>query len=142
MDVEQVERQPGNESRHRIGGPFLWYSVLGGITAWSLHILVAWSFLEVACLTPGRSTTLQFGGKPGLTASVVAYTATGLPWLVALGALLGCLRLRSRIRSRGEELLSGERTHLLIVIGIFLDVFALAAMTGSAVGLFVLEPCQ
>jgi hypothetical protein len=103
---------------------------------------VAWSFLEVACLTPGRTTVLQFGGTPGLTASVVAYVATGLPWLVALLAFLNCLRLRSILSRADEDVLSGERTSLLLVLGIFLDLFALAALTGSAVGLFVLEPCS
>lgn len=142
MDVEEANRSSRQRTHRKVGGPMLWFAVLGGIVGWSLHVLVAWSFMEVSCLTPGRMTTLQFGGRPGLTASVVAYTATGLPWLVALLAFLMCLRLQSRMRRQGEEILSGERTHLLIVVGIFLDLFALAATTGSAVGLFVLRPCS
>jgi hypothetical protein len=142
MDVEEANRSSRQQHRRRVGGPMLWFAVLGGIAAWALHILVAWSFLEVACLTPGRTTVLQFGGTPGLTASLVAYCATGLPWLTALLAFLSCLRLQSRLRREGEDVLSLERTNLLIVMGIFLDLFALAALTGSAVGLFVLEPCS
>jgi hypothetical protein len=142
MDVEHVDRSTRPSSHRKVGGPMLWFAVLGGATGWALHILVAWSFLEVACLTPGRTTVLQFGGNPGLTASVVAYTATGLPWLVALLAFVTCLRLHSRMREAGEELLAWERTNLLIVIGILLDLFALFALTGSAVGLFVLRPCS
>jgi hypothetical protein len=142
MDVEEVDRSSRQRTPRKVGGPMLWFAVLGGIAAWALHILVAWSFLEVACLTPGRTTTLQFGGMPGPTASLVAYVATGLPWLTALLAFLSCLRLQSRLRRQGEEVLSLERTSLLIVMGIFLDLFALAALTGSAVGLFVLEPCS
>ena len=142
MDVEEANRSSRQRTRPKVGGPMLWFAVLGGISAWAMHILVAWSFLEVACLTPGRTTTLQFGGTPGLTASLVAYVATGVPWLVSLLAFLACLRLRSTVRRAGEDLLSGERTHLMIVIGIFLDLFALFALTGSAVGLFVLRPCS
>ena len=142
MDVEQAGRSTRSRSHRKVGGPMLWFAVLGGVAGWALHILVAWSFLEVSCLTPGRTTVLQFGGNPGLTASVVAYTATGLPWVVALLAFLSCLRLRSRMRKAGEELLSWERTNLLIVIGVLLDLFALFALTGSAVGLFVLRPCS
>jgi hypothetical protein len=142
MDVEEANRSGRHGTRRKVGGPLLWFAVLGGITAWALHILVAWSFLEVACLTPGRTTVLQFGGTPGLTASLVAYVATGLPWLVSLTAFLTCLRLRSVLSRQGEDILSGERTNLLIVLGIFLDLLALAALTGSAVGLFVLEPCS
>jgi hypothetical protein len=142
MDVEEVDRSSRPGTRPKVGGPTLWFAVLGGATGWALHILVAWSFMEVACLTPGRTTVLQFGGSPGLTASVVAYTATGLPWVIALLAFLTCLRLRSRMRKAGEDLLSWERTNLLIVIGILLDLFALFALTGSAVGLFVLRPCS
>jgi hypothetical protein len=142
MDVEEANRSSRPRTRRKVGGPMLWFAVLGGIAAWALHILVAWSFLEVACLTPGRTTTLQFGGVPGLTASLVAYVATGLPWLTSLLAFLTCLRLRSRLSREGEDILSGERTNLLLVMGIFLDLFALAALTGSAIGLFVLEPCS
>jgi hypothetical protein len=142
MDVEEVNRSSRPRTRQKVGGPRLWFGVLGGASAWALHILVAWSFLEVACLTPGRTTVLQFGGTPGLTASVVAYVATGLPWLVALLAFLNCLRLRSILSRADEDVLSRERTSLLLVLGIFLDIFALAALTGSAVGLFVLEPCS
>ena len=142
MDVEEANRSSRHRTRRKVGGPLLWFAVLGGITAWALHILVAWSFMEVACLTPGRTFTLQFGGKPGLIASVVAYTATGLPWVVALLAFLACLRLRSVLSRQGEDILSGERTNLLIVMGMLLDLFALFALTGSAVGLFVLRPCS
>jgi hypothetical protein len=142
MDVEEANRSSRHRTRPKVGGPMLWFAVLGGISAWALHILVAWSFLEVACLTPGRTTVLQFGGTPGLTASLVAYVATGLPWLVSLSAFLTGLRLRSRLSREGEDVLSGERTNLLIVIGVFLNLFALAALTGSAVGLLVLEPCS
>ena len=142
MDVDEVDRSSGRRTRRKVGGPLLWFAVLGGAVAWALHILVAWSFMEVACLTPGRTTVLQFGGTPGPTASVVAYTATGLPWVVSLLAFLTCLRLRSTLRRAGEDVLSGERTSLMLVLGIFLDLFALAALTGSAVGLFVLEPCS
>jgi len=141
MDVEGADRSSRSRNRRKVGGPTLWFAVLGGVVAWAMHILVAWSFLEVACLTPGRTTVLQFGGSPGLTASVVAYTATGLPWVVSLLAFLSCLRLRSVLSREGEDILSGERTNLLLVMGIFLDLFALLALTGSAVGLFVLEPC-
>jgi hypothetical protein len=119
----------------------LWFAVIGGIVAWALHIMVAWSFMEVGCLAPGAHSILQQGPAPRSVSAIVAYVATGLPWLVAAVALLTCLRLRSRLRSVAEDAARAERTHLMIVVGLFLNALALAAITGSAVGILVLEPC-
>jgi hypothetical protein len=121
----------------------LWFGVIGGVAAWSLHILVAWSFLEVGCLGPASPTILQQGAGPGSVASLVAYLATGVPWVVTVLALLTCVRMRVRMRrARSEAGPRLERTDLMIVIGLFLDVMALAAITGSGVGILVLEPCR
>jgi hypothetical protein len=119
----------------------LWFGVIGGIVAWSLHILVAWSFMEVGCLAPGPHSILQRGPDPRGVSAIVAYVATGVPWLVAALALLVCLRLRSRLRSVAEDAPRAERTHLMIVVGLFLNALALAAVTGSGVGILVLRPC-
>lgn len=120
----------------------LWFGVLGGAAAWGVHIFVAWSFLEVGCLGRANPDILQQEPGPGAVASLVAYVATGVPWLVALVALLACVRMRLRLRSaRADDDARIERTALMVVLGLFLNVMALAAITGSGVGLLVLEPC-
>jgi hypothetical protein len=122
--------------------PFtLWFAVLGGSAAWAVQLLVAWSTLEITCLGPPAGARLQTGGTPGPTAMTVAYAATGVPWLVALLALLTCLRVRSKIRRTPADELATERVNLLVVIGLFLNVMALAAITGGGIALAVLEPC-
>jgi hypothetical protein len=135
------ESRPPEEPAPAFRAATLWFGVIGGVVAWALHILVAWSFLEVGCLAPGPHSILQQGPSPRGVTAVVAYVATGLPWLVTALALLVCLRLRARMRSVAEEAPRAERTHLMIVIGLFLNVMALAAITGSAVGILVLRPC-
>ena len=119
----------------------LWFGVIGGVVAWALHIMVAWSFIEVGCLAPGPHSILQQGPGPRGVSAIVTYVATGLPWLVTALAVLVCLRLRSRLKSVAEEAPRAERTHLMIVIGLFLNLMALAAITGSGVGILILEPC-
>jgi hypothetical protein len=138
-----AERETVEDAGPAFGWFTLWFGVVGGVAAWSLHVLVAWSFLEVGCLGPASPTILQQGSGPGTVASVVAYVATGLPWLVALLALLTCIRMRLRMRrAHAEASPRLERTDLMIIIGLFLDVMSLLAVTGSAVGIIVLEPCR
>jgi hypothetical protein len=139
--TDDAETQRPDDAPPAFHAVTLWFGVSGGIVAWALHIMVAWSFMEVGCLAPGAHTILQRGPAPRSVSAIVAYVATGVPWLVAALALLVCLRLRSRLRSVAEDAARVERTQLMIVIGLFLNALALAAITGSAVGILVLEPC-
>ncbi len=123
----------------------MWFGVLGGVTAWGVHLLLAWSVMELSCISPSGSAVDQRGGNPGTGARLATYLGTGVPLLVAAGALAACLVLRRRCRrleeEAGEDVLALERTRFLLVIGIFLDVMSIAVIVGGAVALAVLEPC-
>ncbi len=127
--------------RDRISPWALWYSVLGGAVAWAVHLLVGWSFEEVGCLAPSAQGMLNRAAGPGGTTTWVVAVTTVVTWLVAAVALLTCLRLRRRLSRLDLDVLAAERTRLLLVIATFLDALALAAITGGAVGLIVLDAC-
>lgn len=139
----QTETPPGGRRARtaRISPFTVWYAVLGGVAAWALHLFVAWSTMEITCLGAPVGDRLQKGGTPGGTAMTVAYAGTAVPWLVALGALLTCLGLHRKLRRTPTDALASERTRLLVVIGIFLDVMMLAIITAGGIALAVLEPC-
>lgn len=140
------ESRPSASGRRRVPPLLLWFAVLGGITAWAVHLFLAWSVMEISCFAPGTGSDIdQHGGSPGTGALTTTYLATGVPLLVALAAFATCLVLRRRCRALGEEegadQLALERTGLLLVIGIFLDLMSVAAIVGGAFALAVLEPC-
>jgi hypothetical protein len=124
----------------RIGGLSLWFAVFGGVAAWTVQLMVSWSVMELSCLGPTRGGMYQQAGD-SLGARITAYAATAVPWLVAVGALVTCLLLLGRVRRLGADLLAGERTKLLLVIGLFLDAMAVAIITGGGIGLAFVEAC-
>lgn len=128
------------ESEPRIGGFALWFATMGGVVAWFVQLAVSWSVMELSCLGPTKGGLYQQAGD-SLTARIVAYAATAVPWLVALAALVTCLALMSRLRRLGADLLASERTRLMLVIGVFLDVMTLAIITGGGIGLAFVEAC-
>jgi hypothetical protein len=123
-------------------GPFLtWFAVTGGVVAWVVHLMVAWSVMELSCLVRYPGYDLQHGGDPSRGEYAVTIGAIVVPWLVALLALVACVRLRALVGRLDDDDLAKGRLHLLVVIGLFLDAMMLAAITGSAIGLYVLDPC-
>lgn len=148
MKTEKQEPQESRRSeqpeivdiRPRIGGFALWYATMGGVIAWTVQLAVSWSVLELSCLGPTRGGMYQQAGD-SFTARLTAYAATGVPWLVALGALLTSLVLQARMRRLGADLLAGERTKLMLVIGLFLNCMTLAIITGSGIALGLVEAC-
>lgn len=120
---------------------FTWFAVTGGVVAWVVHLTIAWATMELTCLVRLPAYDLQHGGHPSHTAYAVAYGATVVPWLVALAALIACVRLRILAGRLDDDDLARGRLHLLSVIGLFLDAMMLAAITGGGIALYVLEPC-
>jgi hypothetical protein len=64
-----------------------------------------------------------------------------VPWLVAVAALLTCLLLHARMRRLGADLLAGERTKLLLVLGFFLDAMTIAIITAGGIALALVRAC-
>ncbi len=124
----------------------LWFAVFGGITGWAVHIAVAWFTMEVACISPTDGPWQDNrGGSVDTLSWAIVIASTAGPWLVAVLGLVACLVVRRRTRRLGDrdevDSLSGERTSFLVVLGLFLNAFALAAITGSAVAQLTLEAC-
>lgn len=140
QDHEHGEQPEIVRERPKIGGFALWYAVMGGVVAWTVQLAVSWSVMELSCLGPTRGGMYQQAGD-GLGARITAYAATAVPWLVALGALVTCLLLQARMRRLGADLLAGERTKLMLVVGLFLDAMTLAIITGGGIGLAFVEAC-
>jgi len=126
----------------------VWYAVLGGPLAWAVHLGVAWSVTELSCLAPSPNGVFTHGGSLGTAATLVVWLGTVLPWLVTAGAVGACVvvtrqrrRLQTSATSAAPDGLATERVGLLLVLGWFLSFMSLAAITGGAVALAVLEPC-
>jgi hypothetical protein len=124
-----------------VHGAELWFATAGGMAAWVVHLGVAWSVMEVGCLDVRPTEVLQRGAPPPSAAVWVVYAATLVPWLVSVAACLDSVWILRRLRRSGDDVLARERTHLLVVMGILLDLFAVAAITGGAVGLMTLKAC-
>jgi len=137
-DHQPVDHPVGQK---RVGPVLTWFAVLGGVVAWLAHLAVAWSVMEVSCFVRFPGYVLQHGGTPSRTQYAVTYAATAVPWLVAALALVACVRLRVLARRLPDDDLAKGRLQFLAIIGLYLDSMMLAAITGGAVALMVLEPC-
>jgi hypothetical protein len=124
-----------------VGPIFTWFAVTGGVVAWAVHLAIAWSTMELSCLVRYPTYDLQHGGTISHTEYAVTIGAVVIPWLVALLALVACVRLWVLARRLDDDDLAKGRLHLLAVIGLFMDAMMLAAITGGGIALYVLEPC-
>lgn len=127
----------------------MWFAIAGGPAAWAVHLLTAWSVNELSCLAPSSSGVALHDGSLGTRSHTAVWLGTGLPWLVAVGAVAACALLtrahhtaqRAEEREDGATAAISERTSLLLVLGWFLSLMSVAAITGGAIALLVLEPC-
>ncbi len=148
MNSEQTiaERDQERRPATRVSPLLVWFGVLGGAAAWFVHLLVAWSVLELACISPADGPWVDNrGGSPGGLAWAFVIAGTAGPWLVTVAALSATLLARRRHRRLEEQhvldSLTSERVPFLLLVGLLLDLFALAAITGGIVAMLTLEPC-
>lgn len=129
--------------RTRVPPLLLWYGVVAGPAAWALHLATAWSVSELSCLAPGSSGILLHGGALTDGRRLAVWLGTAIPWLLTLAAVGACAVVtRRRRRLRETDALAEERVSLLLVLGWFLSLMSLAAITGGGIALAVLEACQ
>lgn len=146
MSTHEKSAAIAPEDRARRVPPLLlWFAVAGGPAAWAVHLATAWSVSELACLAPSSGGILMHGGSLGDGARLTVWLGTLVPWLVALAAVAGCVvvtRRRRRLRELPQrDDLAAERVSLLLVLAWFLSLMSVAAITGGAIALVVLEPC-
>ncbi|MFG1748821.1 hypothetical protein [Streptosporangium sandarakinum] len=123
--------KPGKARRTRPGP--LWFAVLGGVIAWSLHIVFAWSVVELTCVDGGG----LIGGIPVV---VFAAVATGLPAVVVAAALVVDLLLwrRDPPEPPGRK---SDRVRFMLQIGFWLNVFSVLMILMGGLAVVMLPQC-
>lgn len=128
-----MSAQPGQLAR-LAGGLLLWYAVLGGALAWTVHLFTAWGVEELAC----ASGSTRVGAVP---LRLVITLAVVLPALATVGSLLAGGLAWRRTRHDGE-VPSVSRTRMLAIVGIWLNLLFLTIIVLGGAALLVLPPCQ
>lgn len=128
-------------AERRIRPVLLWFAALGGAVAWAVHLLLAWSALELGCLGSSAGEAQQRVNSVGTPLLTYVAGVTGVPLLVAIAATVAALVLRSRLSGLHLDDLAYERTKLMITVGIVLNLMSVAALIGDGIALLVLEPC-
>jgi|HigsolmetaAR206D_1030411.scaffolds.fasta_scaffold01069_14 hypothetical protein len=119
------------------GGLLLWFAVLGGVLSWTVHSLAAWSIDELTC-EAGHDNLAGFP-LTGAVALAVLLPAAGAATALVV-SVLAWRRLRPGPRADDDRSLG--RAHLLAVVGLWLNVLALAMIVLGGVAALVLPPCQ
>jgi hypothetical protein len=128
---------PSAPSVARRAAPWLlWFAVLGGATAWTVHLLVAWGLEEIACGSASRSTDVL--GVP-LAAAITA--ATLLPLAVAVASLVVAWRLWRRTAGDPDGQVPMRRASFMALVGLWADGLFTLGIVYGAVALLVIRPC-
>jgi hypothetical protein len=114
----------------------LWFAVLGGAGAWTVHLLTAWLLEELAC-APG-STTSDVLGLP--LAAVIA-AATLVPLVVAMAALAVAWRLWRRTEAAADGEVRMTRASFMALVGLWADALFTLNILYGAVALLFIRPC-
>lgn len=124
-------------SARTAGALLLWFAVLGGATAWAVHLFAAWSVEELTCAAGRRDVA-------GVPLEAVLLAAVILPGVVAIGALAVSVRAwlqtsRAARRQDGRDL---QRTRLLAAVGLWANLLFVAIIAFDGVALLVVTPCR
>lgn len=118
------------------GGLLLWFGTLGGVVAWTVHLIAAWGIDELSCAAGERDVA-------GVPLRLVLMLSVVVPGAVALAALVVAFLSWRRIASAGED--GGrrmQRARLLAVVGVYADLLSVAMIAFGGAALVVLQPCQ
>ena len=138
------------ELRRRAAPWLLWFAVLGGAVAWTVHLLVGWGLEEIACSPAsagpdvlGLSLTLWIGA---ITAALAAVTvAAGLLayrfWRQAGAADPNTHIEPGRGDPEPERLVRGGRTGFMALFGLAANALFLLIIVYGGVSLLLLHPC-
>jgi hypothetical protein len=127
---------PSSSVARRAAPWLLWFGVLGGVAAWTAHLLVAWGLEEIACGSGSRSTDVL--GVP-LAVAITAVTVVALA--VAVAALVVAWRLwrRTDVAADGEVRMG--RANFMALVGLWADVLFTLGILYGAVALLFIRPC-
>lgn len=141
MSDDLREQQRPAERVARWAAPrWLWFGVLGGSVAWGVHLLAAWSVVELGC---------AYGsvGVLGLSLRGMTVVFTAIPAVVAALAWVAAWR-SGRILARAQDdpppgVLGRrlDRARFLAEVGTWLDAFSLLMIILGAVAVGVFGAC-
>ena len=128
------------------GGPglraapwLLWFGVLGGAVAWSLHTVVDWGIDDTTC----RSGHSSIGSIPlnplllGISLFFLLITAasTVVSWR-------HWRRASSADALQGLKALRNDRVHLMALVGLVMNVFFLMMVLFGTIDVLVFPACE
>lgn len=132
-------RRPAERSP-RLGAWLLWFAVLGGATAWSVHLVLAWGAVELACTDAGGSGDASI---LGLSVRGFAALATGVPLAVAVASLVFSSLFRAGQlagKPDGDDPRLG-RGRFMAQVGVWLNVFAVLMIAFGGLAVVWFAPC-
>jgi hypothetical protein len=138
------------EARRRAAPLGLWFAVLGGAVAWSVHLLLGWGLEEIAC-SPASASPDVLGVS--LTVWIGVVTAVLAAVTVAAGLLAyrfwrqtGAADPNAQIEPGAadpepEERVRGGRAGFMALFGLAADALFLLIIVYGGVSLLLLRPC-
>ena len=140
----------GVELRRRAAPLLLWFAVLGGVVAWSAHLLVGWGLEEIAC-SPVSAGPEVLGVS--LTVWIGVLTVVLGVVTVAAGLLAfrfwreeGAADPNTRIEPGGgdpepEEHVRSGRAGFMALFGLAANALFLLMIVYGGLSLLLLRPC-
>lgn len=136
-----TDRLPGRRAG-LIGGLLLWFGVLGGALAWTVHLLAGWSIEELACAAGSSEVAgLSLRYAIGLTvlipaaATMAALAVAWLAWRRTGSQDAGPQRAGAVGHALG-------RARMLALVGLASNLLFLIIIVLGGVAILVFPPCQ
>ena len=138
------------EARRKAAPLLLWFAVLGGAAAWTLHLLFSWGLEEIAC-SPASTSADVLGVSQAVWIGAITLVLASVT--VAAGLLAyrfwrqaGAADPNERIEPAGsdpepEEAVRGGRVGFMALFGLAADALFLLIIVYGGVSLLLLRPC-
>jgi hypothetical protein len=116
------------ELRRRAAPLLLWFAVLGGVVAWSAHLLVGWGLEEIACSPVSAGPEVL-----GVSLTV---------WIGALTVVLGAVTVAAGLLAwRFWRLEGAGRAGFMARFGLAANALFLLMIVYGGLSLLLLRPC-
>jgi hypothetical protein len=144
---QQTQQQPHQKGRpatgdagRRAGPRWLWFGVLGGGLAWTIHLMAAWLLDELGC-THGSQHVF------GLPLRLAVGAATVLPGLVAVAALVVAGRALRVLRRAQQDPPPGvaarqiDRARFMAEVALWVDALSVTMIVFGGVAVLTFPAC-
>jgi hypothetical protein len=132
-----MSAQPGRRAR-LAGGLLVWYGVLGGAVAWTVHLLAGWGMDELACAAGSdHVSAVPLAQAVGLAVVIPALLTAG-----SLAVAVLVWRRTARAQPTGPDNPSYGRARMLATLGIWANLLFLAIIVLGGIAVVVFPPCQ